>query len=269
MERKAPNPQPKGTDIVYVVGGAPKHNDQTLRWSLRSLEKFGRNVGRVIVAGRIPEWVSGEVVQVPVAEPPPPSDIWLVKHRNILNCIFAAIGCCGIEGDFLYSSDDHFLMRKVDFADYPVYLRGERIETYAEYQKRTGKSNKWRQSLSDTRDLLERNGYNAAYFAFHANTHMDARDAAEVKRLAEQEPVAMYGYEPTCLFLNVKIKRDPRMHIVPRRDFKVKKFHGEQSLMARLGDLDSFSCGDRVFETTGFQQMMDKWFPKPCKWEVE
>lgn len=256
-------------DIVYVVGGRAKHNDQTLRWSLRSLAKFGSGIGRVIVAGRVPDWLSNEVVKVPVDEAPPPADVWLVKHRNILNCIFAAIGCAGIRGDFLYSSDDHFLTRKVNFSDYPVYLRGEKIETLEEYRTRTGgKYNKWRHSLSDTRALLERNGYPIAYFAFHANTHMDARDAEEVKRLAEQKPVAQFGYEPTCLFMNVRLKRDPRMHIVPRRDLKIKTFHGEQSLMARLGDLDSFSCADTVFGSLDFQRMMDTWFPNPCKWEV-
>ena len=57
------------TDIVYILGdGAAAIDDRPLRWSLRSLEKFATNVGRVVVCGRIPEWLSDEVVKVPSAE---------------------------------------------------------------------------------------------------------------------------------------------------------------------------------------------------------
>ena len=37
-------------DVLYIVGTGSKHDNLELRWSLRSLAKFGRGVGRVIVA---------------------------------------------------------------------------------------------------------------------------------------------------------------------------------------------------------------------------
>ena len=37
-------------DVLYIVGPESGHQNRELRWSLRSLEKFGRNLGRVVVA---------------------------------------------------------------------------------------------------------------------------------------------------------------------------------------------------------------------------
>lgn len=57
------------TDILYILGhGADKIDNVPLRWSLRSLAKHATNVGRVIVAGNIPAWLSDEVVKVPIDE---------------------------------------------------------------------------------------------------------------------------------------------------------------------------------------------------------
>ena len=52
------------TDILYIMGhGADGVDNLPLRWSLRSLAKHASNVGRVIVAGHIPKWLSDEVVK--------------------------------------------------------------------------------------------------------------------------------------------------------------------------------------------------------------
>ena len=53
-------------DIVYVVGkGAKDNDDRPLRWSLRSVQMFAKNVGKVIVAGYPPDWLSDEAIKVP------------------------------------------------------------------------------------------------------------------------------------------------------------------------------------------------------------
>ena len=256
-------------DILYVVGSGSIHDDIELRWSLRSIAKFGHGVGRVIVAGHIPRWLSDQVVKLPMnEEAAPDGNVWKVKHRNILTKILRSIDLCGLHQDFLWSSDDHFYVKDVDFDSYPVFIRGEVLETEQECIVRRGKCSSWRRSLSDTRALLERNGYRAVNFAFHANTHLDGRDAAEVRRLMDQEPVAEYGYEPACLFLNVRLKRDPAMHIVPRRDFKLRRFAGMEAFRNRLGDLEAFSVGDRPLDDGGFRQVMNGLYGEKCIYEL-
>ena len=69
-------------DIVYVIGGGKSsHGDIEMRMSLRSICKHGIGIGKVIVAGTPPDWLSKEVVQVCV------SDCFGYKHNNILRCL--------------------------------------------------------------------------------------------------------------------------------------------------------------------------------------
>ncbi|MBR0299772.1 MAG: hypothetical protein IJQ93_05590, partial [Bacteroidales bacterium] len=54
-------------DILYIVGaGCSRCNDFELRMSLRSIAMYGKNVGRVFVCGHCPDWLSDEVVKLPL-----------------------------------------------------------------------------------------------------------------------------------------------------------------------------------------------------------
>jgi len=54
-------------DIVYLMGeGYSKCNYNELRYSLRSIDKYGKNVDRVYVIGYCPEWLSDEIIKIPL-----------------------------------------------------------------------------------------------------------------------------------------------------------------------------------------------------------
>ena len=48
-------------DILYCIGEGSKWNNNELRYSLRSLEKFGKNVGNIYMVGYNPGFLSDEV----------------------------------------------------------------------------------------------------------------------------------------------------------------------------------------------------------------
>ena len=48
-------------DILYCLGEGSKWNNNELRYSLRSLEKFGKNVGNIYVVGYDPGILSDKV----------------------------------------------------------------------------------------------------------------------------------------------------------------------------------------------------------------
>lgn len=105
-------------DIVYVVGiGSKNSNDKPLRWSLRSVEQFAKNVGRVVVAGYPPSWLSDEVVKVPFEQTHR-------KHINMLLSIDAAAKQAGLQQPFLFSADDHYFCREADLDKWPNYCMG-------------------------------------------------------------------------------------------------------------------------------------------------
>ena len=105
-------------DVLYTLGPDSGHDNQELRWSLRGLEKFGRNVGRVIVVGYPPDWLSDEVVRFPVEKPE-----GLEKDAIIWHNVMSAIDAGVVSGRFLLSSDDHFITATFDFDKTPLWRR--------------------------------------------------------------------------------------------------------------------------------------------------
>lgn len=55
-------------DVLYILGSGSPFNNDELRYSLRSLEKNGVNVSRVIVVGENPGFLSENVEYYHVKE---------------------------------------------------------------------------------------------------------------------------------------------------------------------------------------------------------
>ena len=63
-------------DVLYIVGTGSHWNNYELRYSLRTLEKYGKNIGRVFVSGFNPVFLSNEVIFTSI----PDIDIFSVNH---------------------------------------------------------------------------------------------------------------------------------------------------------------------------------------------
>ena len=208
------------TDVLYIVGRGSEHDNLELRWSLRSLAKYAKNLGRVVVAGYPPAFLSDEVVRLPLADL---SDDY--KHHNILAAILAAIDRGVVRGDFLYSSDDHFLTAPADLDAWPFYYKGEMLPETSDFRT---EPTPYQKSLISTRRLLEAAGLEPRNWSSHCNTHMHTADAPRVRELLQlgrRLGLSRFGYEPTCLFMACRAAREK---ITPtlRRDVKIgEQFH--------------------------------------------
>ena len=204
------------TDVLYIVGNTSQHGNAELRWSLRSLAKYARGLGRVVVAGYPPEFLSGDVSCLPV-----PDLLDWYKHHNILAAILAAIDAGAVKGDFLYSSDDHFLAAPCDLDRWPFFFKAASLPVASSYK---GEPTQYQKSLIRTRKLLEAAGLDPRNWSSHANTHMHTADAPRVRELVslgERLGLARFGFEPTCLFMAARAEREG--NIVPsyRADIKM------------------------------------------------
>ena len=149
-------------DILYVLGNGSKWDNNELRYSLRSIEKFGKNVGNVYVVGTDPGFLSDNVNLVRL------EDCYCAKHKNILNNICEAVEYTNIGDEFLLSSDDHFYVKETDFNNYPIYCKGKLPETYKQKCKNKG----YYKSLIDTKRILLNHNYPVYNFSWHGNTHI-------------------------------------------------------------------------------------------------
>lgn len=248
-------------DILYVVGkGFSEWNDNELRYSLRSIAKYGKNVRRVYVVGYCPYWLNpDEVTLLPLR------DEGNNKHVNILRAIEYAIEHSDISEHFLYSSDDHYYVRETDFDNYPVYWRGHDLP-----ETQPDKPTWYQRTMKQTHDVLQAFGLPIRFYAWHGNTHFNTRLWKQqrmvfLRRLAQTMPD---GCDPHCLMLNYweAVEQITMPDRIVRTDGKIIVEDAGVTIERKIAE------GKEVLSTTdivgaGFRTWLQKEFPKYCKYE--
>jgi hypothetical protein len=172
-------------DVVYPISGGnhgkkklgSKWDDNELRYSLRSLEQYFPNMGRVFIVGHRPEWLTN-VIHIPAED----------KHRhnkdaNLLDKVLLACKA-GISSTFLRLSDDQCVLREWGGMD--VWHMGD-------VDGRRG-GNWWRR-CQNTCNYLKANGRPTFFYDCHCPAPVDRDTFIQV---AEEAPYA----EPPGMCIN-------------------------------------------------------------------
>lgn len=243
-------------DILYVIGSGSKWSNNEIRFSLRSVEKFGKNVGRIFVCGVNPGILSDKVIFVPCDDP------YDCAHKNIMHKIDYVINHTDISDEFLLSSDDHFFVKPVDFDNYPLYKHecfGKVIPNYV-WQE----GDNYFYSLAETRKLLE----DAGLPYFLTNPHCDTHISRSVwQKTAALRVAAMelpHGGEVNCIIGNQLIADGAKA--VLYKDIKIMDFESPADLERQIGDSHCFSIFDSAVRC-GLEQYLLRLFPNPSKYE--
>lgn len=235
-------------DILYIIGAGSKWANNELRYSLRSVAKFGKNVGRIYVCGVNPGIISDKVAFIPCDDP------YNTAHKNIQHKIDYAIRNSDIGEHFLLSSDDHFFVRDVDFDQYPYYCKGVMPNVAPD-------KSPYQLSLAETHALLLRNNLPTFLMNPHCNTHITRsvwEKTADLRVAAMNLP---HGGEINCILGNWYIANGtmPTAYI----DCKVKS----SNAVAMLKDYHCLSIYDEAINN-GMAEYLHKLFPTPCEYEV-
>lgn len=243
-------------DILYIVGTGSKWNNNELRYSLRSIAKYGKNIGRVYLCGYKPDWVSREVTHIAA------KDIYNRKHKNILHKVRCAMDFSDIGRHFLISSDDHYYIRETDFEELPLYYRAEEIPD----KMPKNNNNEYFRSLIQTRQLLERHGLPIFQTNPHCNTHFDADIYEAYQSLFNDCFKLLYGGEMNCVMGNLLIKEG--WEAKPFHDSKLSgKYNTEELFRERIGDAECLSSTSAIRDTY-IQKWLIEHFPDKCKYEL-
>lgn len=182
-------------DILYVVGTGSQWQNNELRYSLRSIAKNGKNIGRVFLVGVKPEWVSDKVIHIPCDDP------YDQPHKNILHKVLTAAYNSKIDSHFLISSDDHYYVKPTDFNKLPVYYREKTIS-----EKVRDRWSIYCNSLHDTRSILLEKGLTIYQTNPHCNTHFDVGIYEKYKNIFDLCMWIPNGGELNCVMGNLLIK---------------------------------------------------------------
>lgn len=249
-------------DILYIVGTGSQNGNAELRYSLRCLSKHGKNVGRVIVCGDVPDFVGRDAVVIRC------HDISVNgKHWNMLHKIEEGIKGAGLTGRFLFSSDDHFITKDFDMASWPTYTRGK-IYNEEEYASSHGKPcGKYQRSICATRRLLERHGLPIQNIVWHGNMWLDARYMQDVHDLTHSDVQgSVYGYEPMLVYNAFRLLDEHNAELLPlSRDVKARSFD-EAINLAETRHV--FSTSDKAWENGKLIRWFKKNYPDKSEWEV-
>lgn len=250
-------------DILYVIGRGSTWNNNELRYSLRSIAKYGVNVDRVFIVGYIPSFINTkEVICLPF------EDQMSVKHYNIVNAVDYAVKNSDIginnDGEFLYSSDDHFYIRKTDFNNYPVYWRGKMLPSEVTPED---KHPLYRRTLVSTREVLEEFGLPYYHLAWHGNTHFNSIlwKTEKFQEIVNTSYTKDQGCDPTCLILNYKLSVAP-FEFVERKDVKAGHKISREDFFKKINDRECFSCDSNVYASY-VPAYLKTHFTEKCKYE--
>lgn len=109
------------TDIIIPLGTGSKWNNNELKYCLRSLEKYGENIGDIYIIGERPDFLNYNVIQHRNIED---------KHShegNIWTKLMVGCTIGHLDDDFLYVMDDFVFLQPFDISKYPNVANG-RIE---------------------------------------------------------------------------------------------------------------------------------------------
>lgn len=100
-------------NVLYILGNGSLYGNNELRFSLRSLDKFGKNVGRVFITGDCPDFVDKEKItflpELDIGKP-------MINHWWKVDQTFRKTD---IGDRALLMYDDIFFCKPVNLAKYP------------------------------------------------------------------------------------------------------------------------------------------------------
>lgn len=135
------------TDIVLPLGKGSIWQNQEIKYSLRSVEKYLSGVRDIYIIGEeVPSFLK-DVRQIHML------DIHVSKETNIYDKIIRACQETNISEDFLFFNDDHFLLSEFEASTFPFFCNGH-LRSMVDRNK---KGNYYKAVCNTYRTLIGRN----------------------------------------------------------------------------------------------------------------
>lgn len=251
-------------DILYLYKDDGL-NGESLRYSLRSIDKYGKNIDRVFICGDCPDWLSDKIIKIKY------TSNCNAKCKRMWDQVVYAIKNSNIglnnNGEFLLSMDDHFYCKDTDFNNYPFYVKDyvKRAYRYVlpSYLDYTKASVDYQQIMVNTYHYCLNNQLSVFNFVPHRNMHINRHIVEAFLKLNDHvlsdKALEMEGI---CIHLNLRHKYYP---------FKFEIcLDTKTNNIKKLKETISY---EHVFSTDDFElnspvhKFLQELYPKKCVYE--
>lgn len=236
-------------DVLYLLGSGSTWDNNELRYSLRSLEKFGKGVSRVFVVGDDPGFLSSEVYYIPCDDP---------GHRayNHAYKVLKTIHTTDISENFLLNYDDNFFIKPTDITKIPFYYKypvlKTRFNTMTDYKK----------SIVNTRRFLESMHAPVKDFSVHCPiiyNRTSFTKFSKIWNICKDPEKAFLIRSVYCNLLRIEGVYSP--------DFKIKNgIKNRKDVETQVRNWNFFSIHDRTIHL-GVSDFLSEMFPKRSRYE--
>lgn len=246
-------------NLIYILGTGSKWDDNELKYSLRSVEKYLSGFEKVILVGERPDWI----VNVEHYYAP---DFRHVKAGNVLMKIKAA---CSVPNNdhFILMNDDFYFTAPTKASEIPLYFDKKLSDLEDKYKI----GDVYGGTITRTKKYLMDYGYSTLNFEVHYPFPVQSMLMAHLLNIDDFSG----GYQARSLYGNMVTggskpfdfyNTKPMFKIDLKKDLKLTHQNKAESLHL-INNTDMFSISDQWLEKEG-KEMLQELFPVKSKYEI-
>jgi hypothetical protein len=241
-------------DLVYVLGKGSRWQDNEIRFSLRSVAKNLKNVGKIFIVGEMPDFIKG-CIHVPCADIFNPA---INADGNMIHKLLTVCNREDLSDIFLFMNDDFIINQPIAANEIPWMHKGDMANQPPSYWT----SQFYRYRLKRTFDILKARGMTTIQYDYHAPMLMEKLSFIAVMK--EFDYTADIGYTFRSLYGN--LLKLPAISIQDRK-ITVFKFHTVDQINTRSLNISFIGYNDQGLNDSLKWWLIDR-FTNKCKYEV-
>lgn len=249
---------PQGIDVVIPLGVGSKFRDMELRYCLRSLERYGRGVRRVVIVGQKPKWLSAAATHVACPWIDAPKDarialktLWTFENSDVSD-------------EILFANDDYFFLGDFDARTVAPYQRGNLLDFAL---PKEGEQSAYEKILEATYEALSLGKLPTYHYDIHVPIRYRRDVFVSLKPWWEKSRKSTNGLVVKSIYGNFTNDTLPGPHLA---DFKLASFSNEpdfETLLAKFPDRWVISYADQPLYQ-GFETVLFNRFPAKSRFEL-
>ena len=201
-----------------------------------------------------PEWLTGDVIHIPFEDVPGGAN----RDTNIFGKIMTACRDERLSHNFLYASDDHFLLSPSQADQYPYFFKGSLVDTVA----RMNDTQPYKKVLKNTVEVLSRNNELLLDYQLHCPIVYNKTMFQSLKDYYGPALSIQYGFAIKSVYCN-----HFEIPGVPYTDLKIKEPLSYQQIADAVENRAFFSIGNRAL-SGGIKQYLQDIYPLKSKYEL-